>query len=141
MTSSAITRTHPRTFRRVGAPQVVFTRTRRSFGDMRNTLLVMLLSASVAGAQGGATGGSITGSVVDDHGAPVRDADVFAPPSTARARTDSVGHFVLSNLSADFYHVRVRHIGFTAAEITVHDLIARMQQVAETGAIGAGASA
>jgi hypothetical protein len=84
---------------------------------MRNTLIVMLLSASVAGAQGG-TGASITGSVVDDHGSPVRDADVFAPPSTARARTDSVGHFVLSNLPAEFYHVRVRHIGFTAAEIT-----------------------
>jgi hypothetical protein len=85
---------------------------------MRNTLLLLLLSASVAGAQGGTTGGSITGSVVDDNGRPVSDADVFAPPASARARTDSTGHFVLSNLPPDFYHVRVRHIGFTAAEIT-----------------------
>ena len=85
---------------------------------MRNTLLLLLLSASAAGAQGGTTGGSITGLVVDDNGAPVRDADVFAPPAAARARTDSAGHFTLSNLPPDFYHVRVRHIGFSAAEIT-----------------------
>jgi carboxypeptidase family protein len=85
---------------------------------MRNTLLALLLSASVAGAQGGTTGGTITGTVVDDNGAPVRDADVFAPPSTARTRTDSAGRFTLSNLPADFYHIRVRHIGFSAAEIT-----------------------
>ena len=82
-------------------------------------LLLLLLSASAAGAQGGATGGSITGSVVDDNGLPVRDADVYAPPSTARTRTDSSGHFVLAGLEPDFYHVRVRHIGFTATEITI----------------------
>ena len=85
---------------------------------MRNTLLLLLLSASVAGAQGGTTGGSITGLVLDDNGLPVRDADVYAPPSTARTRTDSIGRFTLSGLSADFYHVRVRHIGFSATEIT-----------------------
>jgi hypothetical protein len=81
-------------------------------------LLLLLLSASAAGAQGGTTGGSITGQVVDDNGLPVRDADVFAPPSKARTRSDSTGHFALSGLDADFYHVRVRHIGFSAAEIT-----------------------
>lgn len=91
---------------------------RRSLGHMRNTLLLLLLSASVAGAQGGTTGGSITGVVVDDNGLPVRDADVLAPPADARARTDSTGHFLLAGLPADFYHVRVRHIGFTATEIT-----------------------
>lgn len=85
---------------------------------MRNLLAVLVLSASVAGAQGGTTGGSITGTVVDDNGAPVRDADVFAPPATARTRTDSTGHFTLTDLPADFYHVRVRHIGFRAGEIT-----------------------
>lgn len=81
-------------------------------------LLLLLLSASAAGAQGGTTGASITGSVVDDNGLPVRDADVYAPPSQARTRTDSSGHFSLANLEPDFYHVRVRHIGFTATEIT-----------------------
>src|SRR5215831_2464366 len=85
---------------------------------MRNLLGVLLLSASVAGAQGGTTGGSISGSVVDDNGVPVRDADVFAPPATARTRTDSTGHFALKDLPPDFYHVRVRHIGFQAGEIT-----------------------
>jgi hypothetical protein len=84
---------------------------------MRDALIVLLLSASVAGAQG-STNGTISGSVVDDNGAPVRDADVFAPPATARARTDSTGHFALANLPPDYYHVRVRHIGFSAAEIT-----------------------
>jgi hypothetical protein len=84
---------------------------------MRNALLFLLLSASVAGAQG-STNGTISGSVVDDNGTPVRDADVYAPPATARARTDSTGHFTLANLPPDYYHVRVRHIGFSAAEIT-----------------------
>ncbi|MGH7617559.1 MAG: carboxypeptidase-like regulatory domain-containing protein [Gemmatimonadaceae bacterium] len=81
-------------------------------------LCVLLVSASGAGAQGGTTGGTITGSVVDESGLPLRDADVFAPPSTARARTDSSGHFRLTGLDADFYHVRARHIGFIAMEIT-----------------------
>jgi hypothetical protein len=87
---------------------------------MRNSLLLLLLSASVAGAQGAGntTGGTITGSVVDENGLAVRDADVLAPPATARTRTDSTGHFTLTGLGADFYHVRVRHIGFSATEIT-----------------------
>ena len=101
-----------------GPGVVVFIGARRSFVYMRKTLLLLLLSASVAGAQGGQTGGSITGSVVDDNGQPVRDADVFAPPATARTRTDSTGHFAIASLPADFYHVRVRHIGFSAAEIS-----------------------
>jgi hypothetical protein len=85
---------------------------------MRHALVLLIVFASVAGAQGGTTGGSITGSVVDDNGVPVPDADVFAPPGTARTHTDSAGRFVLANLPPDFYHVRVRHIGFQANEIT-----------------------
>jgi hypothetical protein len=83
---------------------------------LRRAIALLLWSSAIAGAQ--ATTGTISGSVVDDNGTPVRDADVYAPPSSARARTDSAGRFTLANLPPDFYHVRVRHIGFTAAEIT-----------------------
>src|SRR5581483_8180571 len=83
---------------------------------MRTMLFFLLCSASAALAQ--TPNGTIKGTVLDAQGAPVADADVYAPPSKVRARTDSAGRFVLANLPPDFYYVRIRHIGFSAAEIT-----------------------
>ena len=87
---------------------------------MRTPLLltVALLLARVAVAQDKPHGGTITGIVLDEAGNPVVDADVFALPDTKRARTDSTGHFALANLDPDFYHVRVRRLGFMPTEIT-----------------------
>jgi hypothetical protein len=86
----------------------------------------MTVAASILTLIGGAlavtaqvpTGGTITGVVLDGSGRPVVDADVFALPEKARARTDSAGRFVITKLGAGFYHVRVRHLGFRPNEIT-----------------------
>ena len=64
------------------------------------------------------SGGTIAGVVLDGSGRPVPDADVFALPEKARARTDSAGRFTITKLGAGFYHVRVRHLGFRPTEIT-----------------------
>src|SRR5512133_1039967 len=78
---------------------------------------VLLASATRAAAQS-PTGATITGIVLDVSGRPVVDADVFALPEKAKARTDSAGRFTITKLDAGFYHVRVRRLGFTPTEIT-----------------------
>src|SRR4029079_17159863 len=86
----------------------------------------MTVAASILALMGGAigataqtpSGGTITGVVLDGSGRPVPDADVFALPDKARGRTDSTGRFTITKLGAGFYHVRVRHLGFRAQEIT-----------------------
>ena len=93
------------------------------FQFMRATATVLLLMASVlstrVGAQGAAvTGGTIAGIVLDEAGHPIGDADVFALPEKARARTDSAGRFSIAKLDAGFYHVRVRRLGYKPTEIT-----------------------
>jgi hypothetical protein len=67
-------------------------------------------------AQSKPTGGTISGIVTDDSGLPIADADVFAFPETARVRTDSAGHFTITNLDGGFYNVRARHLGFAPGE-------------------------
>lgn len=83
----------------------------------RLLVAVALAWPAVAAAQA-TTGGTISGVVLDDRGAPVRDADVLFLPSTTRTRTDSLGRFAGTNLDDGFYHVRVRRLGFSATEIT-----------------------
>jgi hypothetical protein len=78
---------------------------------------VLLACATRALAQS-PTGATITGIVLDVSGRPVADADVFALPEKAKARTDSAGRFTITKLDAGFYHVRVRRLGFTPTEIT-----------------------
>ena len=87
---------------------------------MRTIVAVLLLLVTTGGAviAQEPKGGTITGLVLDPNGAPVSGADVFALPGKARTRTDSAGKFTMSGLPADFYHVRVRRIGFRPAEIT-----------------------
>ena len=90
---------------------------------MRKVLLsaISLAALPLAGAavcQSAPPPGSITGVVMDELGHPIADADVHAFPESAHARTDSAGRFVLAKLGSGFYHVRVRHLGFTSTEIT-----------------------
>jgi len=84
---------------------------------MLRALLMCLVATASAGAQA-ATGGTINGTVVDEDGAPVRDAEVRAAPSSIHGRTDSTGAFTLSGLDAGFYEVRVRRIGFLSGRIS-----------------------
>lgn len=87
---------------------------------MRTPLLLTaaLLLARVAVAQDKPHGATITGVVLDEASTPVVGAEVAALPDTKKARTDSTGHFTLTGLDADFYHVRVRRLGFMSTEIT-----------------------
>jgi hypothetical protein len=71
-----------------------------------------------AAAQAPTVPGSITGVVRDQQGDPIAGANVVAFPETVRAVTDSAGRFQLIKFGGGFYHVRVRRIGFTPAEIT-----------------------
>src|SRR4051794_32905313 len=64
------------------------------------------------------TGGTISGVVRDTLGHPVPEATVMFLPGSKRTTTDSSGHFAASNLEPDYYHVRVRRIGFVPDEIT-----------------------
>src|SRR6185503_2697836 len=80
--------------------------------------LLALIGGAVPRAAQTQSGGTIAGTVVDASGRPVVDADVYALPEKARARTDSAGRFAISKLGAGFYHVRVRHLGFRPNEIT-----------------------
>jgi hypothetical protein len=82
-----------------------------------STLLLVLTGSGLATARA-QTGGTIAGVVRDASGAPIAEADVFALPGKARTRTDSAGKFTLTDVSAGFYHVRVRRIGFKPTEIT-----------------------
>ena len=88
---------------------------------MRTTvsaLILAVIGGVVPIAAQTPTGGTITGSVVDASGRPIADADVFALPEKARARTDSAGRFTIAQLGGGFFHVRVRRLGFRPNEIT-----------------------
>lgn len=89
---------------------------------MRKIVVLVLAGVAapltIAAGQAKPAGGTISGSVVDSGGRAVAGADVFAFPETARARSDSAGHFALMKLPGGFYHVRVRRIGFVPTEIT-----------------------
>jgi hypothetical protein len=88
---------------------------------MRVTVAAIVLMTVGGVAEVGAqapAGGTIAGVVLDESGRPVTDADVYALPEKARARTDSAGRFSIAKLGAGFYHVRVRHIGYRPTEIT-----------------------
>jgi len=80
-------------------------------------LFAALVSAETLTAQN-PTGGTIAGVVLDEAGHPVMDADVYAFPEKNRAKTDSSGRFSIGGLPADFYHVRVRRLGYRPTEVT-----------------------
>ena len=85
---------------------------------MRATFLAAFLMGVGGTALSAQVRGTITGVVLDGAGRPLADADVYALPEKARARTDSAGRFTITNLDAGFYHVRVRRLGYRANEIT-----------------------
>ncbi|HET9939882.1 MAG TPA: carboxypeptidase regulatory-like domain-containing protein [Candidatus Eisenbacteria bacterium] len=60
--------------------------------------------------------GVISGTVVDERDAPLMYAIAFDMNSTRAASTDAGGHFLLSNLPAGAYAIKVKLIGF-ATEI------------------------
>ncbi|MDB4873649.1 MAG: hypothetical protein JWM41_95 [Gemmatimonadetes bacterium] len=80
------------------------------------TLAAMLGLRAIGSAQ--ATGGTIAGVVLDPEGRPIAGASVNVAPNPAHTQTDSTGHFTLVKLDGGFYHVRVRRLGFTPAEMT-----------------------
>jgi hypothetical protein len=63
---------------------------------------------------------SIRGRVKDENSRPVSFVQVQLVPGDRRLTSDQNGEFVISGLRTGDYQVRLRRIGFTPAEITVH---------------------
>lgn len=93
-------------------------------------------------------GGTITGIVKDSAARPVADAEVTTRPARYRARTDSMGRFVLSGLDDGNYTVSARKLGFApvswdvklskAGTVDVTLVLDRRMPVLDTVVVAAG---
>jgi len=74
-----------------------------------------------------ATGGSIEGNIIDrDTQQPLPGANVMLDGTTLGAATDIQGHFIISNVPAGSYSVRVHMIGYKSqARANIHALLNR----------------
>jgi hypothetical protein len=81
----------------------------------RALLIIALLAASSVPppvcAQG-TRGGTIAGTVRDSAAQPIPDADVVVRPGNHRARTDTTGHFLISDMDGGGYVVYARKLGY-----------------------------
>jgi hypothetical protein len=93
---------------------------RHSWMTICIALLAVVVSATMAMAQTPVpppvAGGSISGIVTDNTGAPLPDVNVTLLGETAAARTDSVGHFTLSDIPPGGHTTLFRHIGYRSVE-------------------------
>lgn len=82
------------------------------------TLLTLLAAGTRALAQG-----TVRGVVRDSANNPVAGAEVVATPGPHRARTDSLGRFVMANIGGAKYVIHARKLGYSPGEATadVHD--------------------
>src|SRR5580698_5330573 len=78
--------------------------------------LVVLLAAALVAAQGACAAITVAGKVVDENGAPVRDALVTAVQAgisaPASASSDAAGLFSLEIPVAGFYTIEAKREGF-----------------------------
>jgi hypothetical protein len=86
---------------------------------MRRILLLLAATFAVLPATLAAQKtGVIAGTIVDGNGRPLPDVQVVASADSARATSDSAGHFEIRNLEAGQYNVRARRIGYLPARTT-----------------------
>ena len=65
-----------------------------------------------------AQGGTVRGVVRDSAGRAMMNADVVATPGPHRARTDSLGRFVLAGIGGGKYVLHARKLGYSPGEAT-----------------------
>ena len=82
-------------------------------------VLVLLTTPQAVAAQGGI----IHGRIADTTGAPVRQATIIVEASGLRATSDDRGEYVITDVPAGTYTMRVRRLGLIAppARVTVVD--------------------
>jgi hypothetical protein len=81
--------------------------------SQRALLIIALLAASSYPVRSqGTRRGTIAGTVRDSAAQPMPDADVIVRPGNHRARTDSTGHFLISDMDGGSYSVYARKIGY-----------------------------
>lgn len=82
------------------------------------TLLMLVAAPSLARAQV-----TMRGVVRDSADRPIANAEVLATPGSHRARTDSLGRFVMANIGGGKYTVHARKLGYSSGEATadVHE--------------------
>jgi Carboxypeptidase regulatory-like domain/TonB-dependent Receptor Plug Domain len=79
-------------------------------------LVLLACSASLLAAQEAT--GKIEGTVTDQGGAPIANAQVTLVGTAFAALTSDKGYYFFNNVPAGSYTVRVKFIGYTAAEVT-----------------------
>jgi hypothetical protein len=81
--------------------------------SQRALLTIALLAVSPVPVCGqGTRGATIAGTVRDSAAQPIPDADIVVRPGNHRARTDTAGHFLISDMDGGGYAVHVRKIGY-----------------------------
>src|SRR5215472_7477641 len=70
-----------------------------------------------------AQGGTLRGIVRDSADRPVSNAEVVATPGPHRARTDSLGRWLMTGVGGGQYQVHARKLGYSPGEATadLHD--------------------
>lgn len=90
---------------------------------MRVETVSLVFSLTLLPAVAAAQGGTLRGFVRDSADRAVANAEVVATPGPHRARTDSLGRWVMTGVDGGQYQVHARKLGYSPGEATaeLHD--------------------